>query len=254
MNLSRPLALDIARLESQDGAVLPQTDLRILAFDVFGTVVDWHTTIAREVDALQLGVSGGRFALAWRAGYVPAMVRVASGEIGWTRLDELHRSILDGLIEEFKIDGLDEAAKRNLNQVWHRLDPWPDSVEGLTRLKTRYTLCTLSNGNLGLLTNMAKHAGLPWDCILSAEVFRKYKPDPATYLGVAHVFDVEPSQVMMVAAHHSDLDAAKACGLRTAYVARPREYGPDLPKDVSPQPDHPLHVASLIELADKLGC
>lgn len=230
----------------------PRDELCILAFDVFGTVVDWHATIAREVDALQLGVSGDRFALAWRAGYLPALRRVASGEIGWTRLDELHRSILDRLIEQFQIGGLDEPAKRELNRVWHRLDPWPDSVEGLTRLRTRYTLCTLSNGNMGLLANMAKHAGLPWDCILSAEVFRKYKPDPATYLGVARVFDVEPGQVMMVAAHHADLDAAKACGLRTAYIARPREYGPNTPKDVSPRPEHPLHVASLIELADEL--
>ena len=229
------------------------TQVRVLAFDVFGTVVDWHATIAREVDALSLGVSGDWFALAWRAGYVPAMKRVANGELGWTRLDELHRSILDSLCDEFGIT-LDEAGKRALNTVWHRLDPWPDSVAGLTRLKRRYTICTLSNGNLGLLTDMAKHAGLPWDCILSAEVFRKYKPDPATYLGVAYVFDVEPSQVLMVAAHHSDLDAAKSCGLRTAYVERPREYGASVPKDVSPRAEHPVHVKDLVDLARVLGC
>ncbi len=229
-------------------------DLRVLAFDVFGTVVDWHGTISREVDSLELGIDGDSFALAWRAGYVPAMQRVAAGELGWTKLDELHRSILDELIDRFAITRLDEAAKRELNRVWHRLDPWPDTVEGLTRLKQRYVICTLSNGNLGLLANMAKHARLPWDCVLSAEVFRKYKPDPATYLGVAEVFDVSPEQVMMVAAHRSDLAAARRCGLQTAFVERPRELGPNQVKDVSADPDATLHARDLIDLATQLGC
>ena len=145
---------------------------KILAFDIFGTVVDWHGSIAREVDAMNLGVSGSEFALAWRAGYQPAMQRVRSGELGWTRIDELHRMILDDVLASFGIKHLDEEAMRHLNRAWHRLDPWPDSVEGITRLKTRHVVCTLSNGNIGLLTNMAKRAGLPWDCILSAEVFR----------------------------------------------------------------------------------
>ena len=147
-----------------------------------------------------------------------------------------------------------EAERAHLNRVWHRLDPWTDSVEGLTRLKRQFTICTLSNGNIGLLTNMAKRAGLPWDCILSAEVFRAYKPDPATYLGVARVFDLPPGQVMLVAAHHDDLAGARACGLRTAYVERPLEFGTAHPKDVSPHPDNDLHAASLTDLADKLGC
>ncbi|MDO9192622.1 MAG: haloacid dehalogenase type II, partial [Undibacterium sp.] len=182
--------------------------IKVLAFDVFGTVVDWHGSIAREVDAMQLRVDGDRFALAWRAGYVPAMQKVMSGELAWTRLDDLHRIILNKLLAEFKIKHLTETQKNDLNRIWHRLDAWTDTVQGLQRLKTAYTICTLSNGNLGLLTNLSKHAALPWDCILSAEIFRKYKPAPETYLGVAKVFDVYPDQVMLVAAHQSDLDAA----------------------------------------------
>ena len=227
---------------------------KILAFDIFGTVVDWHGSIAREVDAMQLGVAGGDFALAWRAGYRPAMQRVRSGELGWTRIDELHRMILDEVLARFGIVHLDEAQKRHLNRVWHRLDPWPDSVEGIARLKTRHVVCTLSNGNIGLLTSMAKRAGLPWDCILSAEVFRAYKPDPATYLGVAETFDVAPADVMLVAAHHDDLEAARACGLLTAYIERPLEFGSGQPKDVSPQAGNTLHCASITALADLLGC
>jgi len=230
------------------------TPPQILAFDIFGTVVDWHGSIAREVDALELGVAGDEFALAWRAGYRPAMERVRSGELGWTLIDDLHRLILDDLLQRFGIRHLDEAGKRHLNRVWHRLDPWPDAVTGLTRLKSRFMICSLSNGNLGLLADMAKRAGLPWDCILSAEVFRAYKPDPATYLGVARVFDVAPQEVMLVAAHHDDLAAARACGLGTAYIERPLELGARQPKDVSPRAGNDLHAASLTALADLLGC
>ena len=227
---------------------------RILAFDIFGTVVDWHGSIAREVDAMNLGISGNEFALAWRAGYQPAMKRVRSGELGWTRIDELHRMLLDELLARFGITHLDETQKQHLNRVWHRLDPWPDSVQGIARLKTRHIVCTLSNGNLGLLTDMAKRAGLPWDCILSAEVFRAYKPDPATYLGVASTFDADPSEVMLVAAHHDDLAAARACGLLTAYIERPFEFGTGQPKDVSPRAGNTMHCASIAALADALGC
>jgi 2-haloacid dehalogenase len=226
----------------------------ILAFDIFGTVVDWHGSIQREVQALYPAVDADAFALAWRAGYQPAMARVRSGELGWTRIDELHRLILDGLLPRFGLDHLGEAERQHLNRVWHRLDPWPDTVQGLTRLKTRFTLCTLSNGNIGLLTNMAKRAGLPWDCILSAEVFRAYKPDPRTYLGVAHTFDVAPADVMLVAAHQDDLAAARACGLGTAYIERPLEFGAAQPKDVSPDPSNTLHARDLTELATLLGC
>jgi 2-haloacid dehalogenase len=227
---------------------------RILAFDVFGTVVDWHGSISREVDAMNLGVSGDAFALAWRAGYQPSMRRVMSGELGWTLIDDLHRMVLDELLQRFRITHLDEAGRKHLNKVWHRLDPWPDAVAGLARLKSRFMICTLSNGNIGLLADMAKRAGLPWDCILSGEVFRAYKPDPATYLGVARVFDVAPSEVMLVAAHHDDLAGARACGLRTAYVERPMEFGPAQPKDVSARPGNELHATDFLALADLLGC
>lgn len=227
--------------------------VHVLAFDVFGTVVDWHGSIVRELRALHPEVDGDAFARAWRAGYVPAMARVARGELGWTRIDDLHRMILDDILPAFGLQHLDEAQRQHLNRVWHRLDPWPDSVPGLTRLKRRFTICTLSNGNIGLLTAMAKHAGLPWDCVLSAEVFRAYKPDPATYRGVADIFGLAPQQVMMVAAHHSDLQGARACGLRTAYIERPLEDGPKQPKDVSPQPGNDLHCRDLLALADRLG-
>ncbi len=228
--------------------------VKVLAFDIFGTVVDWHGSIVREMSALYPQVDGAAFALAWRAGYQPAMARVARRELGWTLIDDLHRMILDSMLPEFGLTHLDEAQRKHLNRVWHRLDPWPDSVAGLKRLKRRYTICTLSNGNIGLLTNMAKRAGLPWDCVLSAEVFRAYKPNPATYLGVATVFDLPPQDVMLVAAHHDDLAGARACGLHTAYIERPLEFGAAQPKDVSPRPDNDLHAASLTALADTLGC
>lgn len=227
---------------------------KVLAFDIFGTVVDWHGSIAKEVNAMGLNVDGGEFALAWRAGYQPAMKRVMSGELGWTLIDDLHRMILDDILAKFNITHLTEAQKRHLNKAWHRLDAWPDSVAGLTRLKSQFTICSLSNGNLGLLTNMAKRAGLPWDCILSAEVFRAYKPHPSTYLGVAKVFDLEASEVMLVAAHQDDLAAARGCGLQSAYIKRPLEFGAKQPTDVSPDPANTWHAADLLTLADQLGC
>jgi 2-haloacid dehalogenase len=234
---------------------LEKTDnIKILAFDVFGTVVDWYGSIAKEVDRLNLGVSGDEFALAWRKGYKPAMQRVMSGELGWTILDDLHRLILNDILLQFGVTTLTEQHKSHLNKVWHRLDAWPDSVKGLNRLKTRYMICTLSNGNMGLLANMAKNAGLPWDCILSAEVFKKYKPHPGTYTGVAQVFDSSPDEVMMVAAHHGDLAAARNCGLKTAYIERPKEYGLSKIKDVSPNPENTLHAESIGHLATLLGC
>jgi 2-haloacid dehalogenase len=227
---------------------------QVLAFDIFGTVVDWHGSIMREMHALYPAVDGNAFALAWRAGYQPAMARVRSGELGWTRIDELHRLILESLLPAFGLTHLSESERVHLNRVWHRLDAWPDSVAGLQRLKSKFTICSLSNGNLGLLTNMAKRAGLPWDCVLSAEVFRAYKPDPATYLGVAQVFDLSAHQVMLCAAHHDDLAAARACGLRTAYIERPFEFGASQPKDVSPIAGNDLHARDMHALADLLGC
>jgi 2-haloacid dehalogenase len=228
--------------------------IKILAFDVFGTVVDWYSSVAREVDRLNLGLDSNDFTLAWRAGYKPTMQRVMSGELDWTILDDLHYLILNELLEQFEITSLSAREKRHLNNIWHRLDAWPDSVEGLTRLKSRYTICTLSNGNIGLLTAMAKRAALPWDCILSAEVFKKYKPDPAVYLGVAKIFGVTPADVMLVAAHQEDLASARACGLMTAYIERPREFGPTSIKDITPNPENTFHAESIIHLATLLGC
>ena len=231
-----------------------KANTRVLAFDIFGTVVDWHGSIVREVQALYPSVDANALALAWRAGYQPAMARVRSGELGWTRIDELHRLILETLLPQFGLTHLNEAERVHLNRVWHRLEAWPDSVAGLQRLKAKFILCTLSNGNLGLLTNMAKRAGLPWDCVLSAEVFKAYKPDPATYLGVAQVFDLQAHEVMLCAAHHDDLAAARACGLRTAYIERPLEFGALHPKDVSPKQGNDLHARDIHALADLLGC
>jgi 2-haloacid dehalogenase len=228
----------------------------VLAFDVFGTVVDWRTSIAREVDALRLGVDGAAFADAWRAGYVPAMQRVRSGELGWTRIDDLHRMILDEILDRFGVgDRLDEAARADLNRVWHRLDPWPDSVRGLALLRRDFTVVSLSNGNLALLTAMAKRAGLGWDCILSAEVFRHYKPDPQAYLGVCDVFGIRPERMLMCAAHPDDLLAAAACGCRTAYVHRPLEFGPrGRPGGVPAPGSFDVMADDIVDLAQRLGC
>ncbi len=230
------------------------TSPRVLAFDVFGTVVDWHGSISREVASLAPGIDADAFAAAWRAGYRPAMARVMSGELGWTLIDDLHRTILDELLPRFGLTSLDESGIADLNRAWHRLEPWPDAVAGLTRLRRHHVICTLSNGNLGLLANMAKRAGLPWDLVLSAEVFRKYKPHPETYLGVARVFGVEPGDVMLVAAHQDDLDAARDCGLQTAFVERPLEFGAAHPCDTAGSPFNTVHARDLLDLADRLGC
>lgn len=226
---------------------------QILVFDVFGTVVDWHGSIVRELQVLDPQVDAPAFARAWRAGYQPAMRRVRSGELPWTRIDDLHRLILDDIAPAHGLGHLDEAQCQALNRVWHRLDAWPDVLSGLQRLKAHFVISTLSNGNLSLLTHMAKRAGLPWDCILSAEVFKAYKPDPRAYLGVAETFEVPPEAVMLVAAHHDDLAAARACGLQTAYIERPTEFGADAVKDVSPRADNTLHARDFNDLADALG-
>lgn len=225
----------------------------LLAFDVFGTVVDWHGTIRHEIQLMAPGVDGAAFARAWRAGYRPAMRDVErSGE--WISLDILHRRILAQILPQFGLTHLDEQQRRDLNLIWHRLDPWPDSVAALKRLKQRFIITTLSNGNISLLTEMAKHGQLPWDCILSAEVYGHYKPAPQTYLGVCKTFDLNPSSVMLVAAHHDDLDAAQDCGLATAYIERPAEEGSDCPKDVTMSVRHPLHFVSLSAIADYFRC
>jgi 2-haloacid dehalogenase len=208
----------------------PPPHPRALVFDVFGTVVDWRSGVVRDgaelSQAKKIDVDWPAFADAWRAGYQPAMQRVRSGEIAWTTIDRLHRMILDMLLPRFGLASLGEAERDHLNRVWHRLDPWPDVLAGLHRLKQRFTIATLSNGNVSLLVDMAKRVGLPWDCVLSAEMFGHYKPDPEVYLGAARMLDVAPAELLMVAAHPGDLAAAARAGLRTAYVPRPHEHGP----------------------------
>lgn len=231
------------------------TNIKILAFDVFGTVVDWHGSIATEVKKLNLPVDPNTFATAWRNGYKPAMAKVRSGILPWTKIDDLHRMILDEILQSFNINSLSEVQLQELNRVWHRLNPWPDTVEGLNRLKRQFTIVTLSNGNLSLLADMAKNAGLPWDLILSAEVFQHYKPDPETYLGVAKIFELAPEQVMLVAAHKDDLLAAKVCGLQTAFIERPLEFGPHfLRNDLHREEFTNYHAKDLIDLARQLHC
>lgn len=229
--------------------------VRALAFDVFGTVVDWRASLIAELGEFgkQQGVQRdwARFADDWRAGYVPAMDLVRRGELPWTRLDDLHRRILDELLRDAGIAAADGDVD-HLNRAWHRLDPWPDSITGLQRLKERFVITTLSNGNVSLLTEMAKRAGLPWDCVLSAEIFGHYKPDREAYLGCAQILDVAPGELMLVAAHPSDLRAARDAGLRTAYVDRPLEYGPGRPP-VTIEPDEfDVTATDLVDLADKL--
>ena len=232
-------------------------EVKALAFDVFGTVVDWRASIIAEGRALgrkkKLDLDWAAFADAWRAGYAPAMDKVRRGELPWASIDVLHRMILGELLAKFKMTSLDEAEKDEFNRVWHRLKPWPDAVKGLARLKKRYTIATLSNGNMALLVNMAKHAGLPWDCVLSAELFHHYKPDREVYLGAARMLGVRPRELMMVAAHKSDLDAAAAAGLHTAFVERPREFGAPAKKDIAPEKRFDLNVKDFGDLARKLG-
>lgn len=231
--------------------------VKALVFDVFGTVVDWRGSIIREGMALgrrkKLKVDWPAFADAWRVGYRPAMARVRSGELPWTKIDDLHRMILEDLLKRFPLGRIAEEEIDHLNRVWHRLKPWPDARGGLAKLKRRHVIATLSNGNVALLTNMAKHAKLPWDCILSAEVMRHYKPDPETYLGAAGLLGVKPGELMMVAAHKDDLHAARACGLKTAFVPRPREYGPQAKPDVSREPAFDLHARDFNDLARQLA-
>ncbi|MDA1256753.1 MAG: haloacid dehalogenase type II [Chloroflexi bacterium] len=237
-------------------------DVKALTFDVFGTVVDWRGSVSREIAALSadrgLDLDADLFADEWRAGYGPGMNKVRTGEWPWIGIDGVHRRRLDELLVRFGVDGLTEQEIDHLNRVWHRLDPWPEAVEGLTRLKSRYIISTLSNGSVALLTNMAKRAGLPWDCVLSSELSGHYKPDPESYLKAAELLGLEPNEVMMTAAHPGDLRASAAVGLHTAFVRRPDEQGhgtglankPDLESD----PSFDFTASSFNDLADQLGC
>ena len=231
--------------------------VRALVFDVFGTVVDWRGSIIREVRSLarekKLDLDPAAFADAWRDGYQPAMARVRSGDLGWTKIDALHRMILDDLLERFKVRGLKAPEIESLNRIWHRLSPWPDARAGLKVLKKHRIIGTLSNGNVLLLANLAKFGGLPWDVIFSGENFHHYKPDPETYLGACELLSMKPAEVMMVAAHKNDLHAAKACGLRTAFVRRPLEHGPDVRQDLKAERAFDINADDFLDLGRRLG-
>lgn len=226
-----------------------------LLFDVFGTVVDWRGTVSRELARLgrrkRVRADWGEFADAWRAGYRPAMDRVRRGEVPWEPLDSLHIQILRGLVRRFGLE-LDDREIEALNRVWHRLAPWPDVRAGLRRLKRGCIIGTLSNGNMALLVELSKGANLPWDCILSAELFRHYKPDPEVYRGAAALLALDPADVMLVAAHKDDLAAARRCGLRTAYVRRPLESGPGTAHAAVDRLST-LNADDFADLADQLG-
>jgi 2-haloacid dehalogenase len=263
MTLAAAGTLTTAAASAAESSASPNAELqgsvKALVFDVFGTVVDWRGSIAREGELLGkrkgIDLDWVAFADAWRGGYQPAMQKVRSGQIPWTNIDGLHRIILNDLLKEFKITGLSEEEIDYFNRAWHRLWPWPDSVGGLQRLKKRYIISTLSNGNVALLTNMGKYAGLPWDCILSAELFGHYKPDPEVYLGAAKLLGPAPSQVMMTAAHMDDLMAAKKLGLRTALVTRPNEFGPKRKADTAQDGEGKVDIVAtdFMDLASKMG-
>ncbi len=231
--------------------------VKALVFDVFGTVVDWRGSIIEEgkgwAKSRGITVDWPRFADRWRAGYMPSMDKVRKGEMPWTNLDQLNRMLLEDLLQEFHIEGLSEEEKDHWNRVWHRLKPWPDSVAGLARLRKKYTIAPLSNGNVALLANMAKHAGLPWDLILSAELARHYKPDREVYLTAASLLELKPEEVMMCAAHSIDLIAARNSGLRTGFIHRPGEFGSAGKADDAQPGDFDIISTDVVDLASKLG-
>jgi 2-haloacid dehalogenase len=231
--------------------------VKALIFDTFGTVVDWRGSIIEEGTAWgkQRGydIDWARFADCWRSGYVPAMERVRKGELPWTKLDDLHRMLLEGVLRKFKIDGLSEEEKDHWNRVWHRLKPWVDSVPGLTRLKQKYTIAPCSNGNVALVNDMAKSSGLPWDLILGAELAQHYKPDREAYLTAVGLLGLEPPEVMMCACHVGDLRAARGFGLQTAFVYRPNEYGAARWADTAGPEDFDVVSDDILDLALKMA-
>lgn len=230
---------------------------KVIVFDTFGTVVDWRGSLIADLSAYgaQRGVTADWPALvdAWRAAYHPSMDRVRKGELPWTRLDDLHRASLDKLVADFGIKGLTEADLVHINLGWHRLKGWPDSVPGLTRLKAKFIIGPLSNGNVSLLLEMAKFAGIPWDMIFGSDLFGHFKPDPETYLGVAKMMNLQPGEVMMGAAHNNDLAAARRCGLMTAFFPRPNEYGPHQKRDYKAEQDWDVVATDIEDLARQLG-
>lgn len=235
------------------------SDVDALVFDVFGTVVDWRSGVIRDGEKLGeakgLDVDWAAFADAWREAYQPSLARVRQGEISWRNLDSLHRESLDQLLDRFDVDELTDEEMKHLNHVWHRLDPWPDAIPGLNQLRSNYLIAPLSNGHMRLLTNMAKRAGIPWDLILSAELSRHYKPDEEAYLTAVDLLNLQPEEVMMVAAHERDLDASREAGLQTAYVYRPVEWGPERAEDAEKPDDSAYDIVAedIVDLAEQLG-
>ena len=231
--------------------------LGAILFDVFGTVVDWRGSLIRELTdhgaARGLHADWTGLVDAWRGAYEPEKDRVRGGLIPWTNLDALHRHALAALLPRFGLDALDDDARAHLTHAWHRLDPWPDALPGLARLHGRFILGPLSNGNVSLLVEMARRAGLPWDMVFSVELFRRYKPDPATYLGACALLDLAPAQVMLCAAHNADLRAARALGLRTGFVRRATEYGPGQRTDLAAEETWDVVAEDLEDLATQLG-
>jgi 2-haloacid dehalogenase len=234
-------------------------DVQALVFDVFGTVVDWRSGVAREATPFLFryapSADPAAFADAWRRRYSPAMEEVRSGRRSFVRLDVLHRENLEAALAEFGIDpsAVPPSELDGLNLAWHKLDPWPDSVPGLARLKRRFIIAPLSNGNIRLMLDMAKRAGLPWDAILGAEVAQAYKPTPQAYLRTAETLMLKPEQVCLVAAHNEDLAGARRCGLRTAFIPRPTEHGRGQTTDLRPEGDWDIVASDLMDLANQLG-
>lgn len=232
--------------------------VKALTFDVFGTVVDWRTSLIAETKeyARRTGFDIDWVSLVdqWRADYFPQMERVTRGELPWTKLDVLHRMTLDRLLHEFGVTGVDEETLDWMNRGWHRLKPWPDVLAGLKRLRTRYPLVALSNGNVSLLMDMAKASDIPWDCILSAENARRYKPEPEAYLVAAELLSLKPEEVMLVGAHNGDAEGAAAVGFANAFVYRTTEYGPHQTIDFEPEAKQDIVAKDFGDLADQLGC
>lgn len=232
-------------------------EVKALFFDVFGTLVDWRTSLAGEARSilapLGIVIDGEAFADAWRDQYQPAMEAVRSGQLPFSKLDQLHRRNLDLVLRRFGLGDVDETTRASLNLAWHRLAAWPDAAVGLLRLRGKFWVAPCSNGNISLMVDLARRNGFVWDAILGAEVARDYKPKPEVYLAAAAAFDCKPEETMMVAAHSSDLAAATVTGMRTAFIARPDECGPGKGESVA-NTAVDLSVNSLIELADRLGC
>jgi 2-haloacid dehalogenase len=246
----------LKRLVENIGGVESIMAVRALVFDVFGTVVDWRSSVIEQLQSLgrekKLTLDWEIFVDKWHSCYRPGLDAVRDGSLPWTNVDDIYRTKLESLLCEYSIVGLSDAEKIRINRVWHRCAPWPDAVPGLTRLKVKYVLSTLSNGDVACLVNIAKQAGLPWDCVLCAELFHCYKPDSKVYRGAIKLLGLEPPEIMMVAAHNYDLRAARLCGMGTAFVPRPKEYGRYQTAELSAEEDWDVIASNFEELAAAL--